>query len=201
VEGMTLLQTDELPHHDYMSERLAVAATLETYYKFGSGTEHNVAATADKLESRILEHHSLKQHSALSRRDFSCFDPIAVPSDSVLSAPFGLVISSFDGPLEPIVIDIGPYVRSIVQYDLALEEQRGRLDKLIGEGEGKKAKRTRTTRAARSALEGSQRATTRRERWFTKGLDLQAVLATGGDGWPKAMLSMPEDASSSPDGG
>ncbi|KAI7645955.1 hypothetical protein KC318_g19687, partial [Hortaea werneckii] len=48
----------------------------------------------------------------LTRQNFGCFDPISASEDSNLSN--GLTQSIFDGPLEPIVTDLAPYVRSIV---------------------------------------------------------------------------------------
>ena len=55
-------------------------------------------------------------------------------------------------------------------------------------GEGNNGKRMRTTRAARSAFQGSQRSLTRREKWFTKELNVAAALATGGQEWPRVTL-------------
>jgi hypothetical protein len=89
--------------------------------------------------------------------------------------------SVFDGPLTSIALDIAPYVRSIVRYDEDLAEHRDQLNTLLSDGRG--AKKARTTRAARSALEGGQRASTRREKWFVGELDVEAILATAGEGW------------------
>ena len=125
----------------------------------------------------------------MTRRDFACFDVISTSRSSATSN--GLEQSAFDGPLTPIALDIAPYVRSIAQYDLSLEEQRARLGEILGEGP--KVKRARTTRAARSALEGSQRGNTRRERWFTTDLDLNAILTTGGNEWPKTTAVMRDE--------
>lgn len=47
-------------------------------------------------------------------------------------------------------------------------------------------KRGRTTRAARSALEGGQRSLVRRARWWEDcEVDLVGVLGTGGRDWPR----------------
>lgn len=110
------------------------------------------------------------------------------------------------------ILDTAPYIRSIISYDLALERERELLtssssnnnnllnlpasqqsagDTSGGEGssQGRPPKRARTTRAARSALEGNARAITRRERWF-EGLkrdeDMERVLRTAGSGWAAA---------------
>lgn len=123
----------------------------------------------------------------LTRLDFSAaLDPIGEPPSAALSTFTGLQYSALDGPFRTITTDIAPYVRSIVQYDIALEEQRLRLGTLLDSRGG--AKRARTTRAARSALEGGKRESTRRERWFPREMDLDLVLKTGGKEWPKTTI-------------
>lgn len=197
IAGLPLLQTDESIDHSDMGMQLMVASMC-ALSRVSPHAEHALTAhyesTIDpnRHRSSLLSRHRDDTQRSLTRNDFACFDAISVPPDNALSIGTGLTQSAFDGPLEPIAIDLAPYVRSIVQYDMALEEQRQRLSMLIADGGGRKAKRARTTRAARSALEGGQRASTRRERWFTKGLDLQSVLATGGSGWPNATLTVPE---------
>lgn len=179
MQGLQLLQTDERVDYSGMSSQIVVTTTLlasqlhkPTCYM---PSKHEIIANAARLNT-------YPRANRLNRRDFACFDPISAPAETTLSSQ-GLLVSAFDGPLNTLALDLAPYVRSIVQHDQALEEQRGRLDLLTSDG--RTAKRARTTRAARSALEGGQRATTRRERWFTKDLDFDAVLATGGKGWAR----------------
>ena len=90
----------------------------------------------------------------------------------------GRLAPSLEGCFETIALDIAPYVRSIAAFDLQLEKHR---DELEGGSQGKPSRRTR---AARAALEGGSKASTRRERWFAPSMDLASVLATGGE-WPK----------------
>jgi len=181
IEGMALLQTDELPISSSMSMELVAGASCIAARAFPK----LAMDTFNGCHTRESQQHG---DHRLTRRDFSCFDAISNPPENVLSTGPGLVQSVFDGPLNPIALDLAPYVRSIVQYDLALEEYRN----FMADNDGYKSKRARTTRAARSALEGGQRGSTRRERWFTKNMDLQAVLATAGCGWPKATMTQPE---------
>ncbi|KAK5113738.1 hypothetical protein LTR85_010755 [Meristemomyces frigidus] len=203
IEGLPLLQTDEMVDYTAMSMDLIVATVCLlsrgalSAQRNATGPIQRTPYNLDKIRpNTVLSRTSSRSApSLLTRHDFACFDAISAPSDSTLSTGAGLLQSTFDGPLNPIATDVAPYVRSIVQYDLVLEEQRERLNSLLAEGDSRKAKRARTTRAARSALEGSQRASTRRERWFTKGLDLQAVLATGGNEWPNAALAAAEGPS------
>ena len=115
------------------------------------------------------------------------FEPIARSNKSVLGIPKGPQISSFDGPLSIITEDLAPYVRSIVSYDLRLEEQRGLLSSLLAQP-GRKSKRQRTTRASRAALEGSSKAHTRREKWLPNDTNVDSVLQSGGEGWQDIAL-------------
>jgi len=184
TEGSTLLQTDEQIDYTRFDSRLAASAANLCSHAYGIGRPLLNTQKSHFL-SRISE--GLKPDAAsipLSRVDFSAaFDPIS--EVAAHTSQFALAYSAFDGPLSTISEDIAPYVRSIVHFDLALEEQRTRLSSLLGGTEKVTGKRSRTTRAARSALEGGKRETTRRERWFPKELDLEAVLATGGKEWPR----------------
>lgn len=184
IEGSTLLQTDEQIDYTRFDSRLTASAATLSSNIYGVGRP--LLNTQKKhFLSRISD--GLKPHAPsipLSRLDFSAaFDPIS--EVAAHTSQFALAYSAFDGPLSTISEDIAPAVRSIVYFDLALEEQRTRLSSLLGGTEKSTGKRSRTTRAARSALEGGKRETTRRERWFPKELDLKAVLATGGRDWPR----------------
>ncbi len=110
------------------------------------------------------------------------FEPIARSNKPILGIPKGPQISTFDGSLSTITEDLAPYVRSIVSYDLRLEEQRRLLSSLLSQP-GNHGKRQRTTRASRAALEGGSKAHTRRERWFPNDTNFDSVLQSGGKGW------------------
>jgi DNA polymerase III delta prime subunit len=180
IEGMALLDSNEKIDYSDIPARIAITSAVLACNAFRSGAAANDYVTPPHL-LRCIQAAGREDDIKLSRRDFACFDMISMPTSA--STNGGLELSAFDGPLYQLSTDLAPYVRSIAQYDLSLEEQRERLGEIMGDGH--KSKRARTTRAARSALEGSQRGNTRRERWFTKELDLDAVLATGGSDWPK----------------
>lgn len=147
------------------------------------------ALTADSVTRMIIEPDQ-RSHARqpLTRADISAaFSPIAEPSKTSLSPPRGAHSSSFDSPTSTLVEDIAPYIRSIVSFDIRLEEQRLRLSNLLSQG-GRNGKRMRTTRASRAALEGGSKAYTRRERWFPYRTNFPAVLRTGGYGWQDALL-------------
>ncbi|KAL7935888.1 hypothetical protein V8C35DRAFT_298510 [Trichoderma chlorosporum] len=116
----------------------------------------------------------------LTRMDVAvAFDPIAV-APKVVPTSY-LDPSVFDRTMALIVLDVAPWVRSIVAYEHQLMQRRLKLSNLLSEG-GKR-KRMRTTRSAYSALEGGERRTTRRERHFGDCLSTPHVLRTGGDRW------------------
>ncbi|KAK3711972.1 hypothetical protein LTR37_009284 [Vermiconidia calcicola] len=189
IEGMQLLQIDELVNHSDISHELAVTSSLAAYSIAGFRDLEDVHIRLKDTDHSA--HRTTTKPPTLTRQDFACFDAISVPAENALCTGPGLSVSAFDGPLEPIATDLAPYVRSIAQSDLALVEQRDRLNSILA-GEGRNAKRARTTRAARSAFEGSQRSSTRKEKWFSKQLDYDAVLATGGQGWPRPALELVE---------
>lgn len=129
----------------------------------------------------------------------TALEPIARATPAVLGMPKGSQISAFDSCFATVAADLAPYVRSIVAYDLRLEEQRRQLSAASSQPGNDKSK-VRRTRASRAALEGGSKANTRRERWLPSGTNYDMVLATGGNGWQEAALSMSEkDAIASKD--
>lgn len=181
IEGMKVLQTDEMIDYSDFSKHVLLTMTLGAWKTYAVDPR---AVQSDRILRGIpAKRAQASREQPLNRRAFACFDPISTPAE-VSVTNTGLQLSVFDGTFRVITMDLAPYVRSIVQYDQALEEQRERLGLMDTDG-GRRAKRARTTRAARSALEGSQRSTTRKDRWFTKELDMWSVLATGGKDWPR----------------
>lgn len=185
INGMALLQTPEVVDYSTLDTQLAVS---------GSGLVRKVFSNlvnspVSNLVKRVVEKHSpSNKPSPLTRGDIStAFDTIATMMTTPTPGPPSLAFSVFDGPLKTVVTDVAPYVRSIAAFDLALEARRGILQgssQGSTGGGGAGTKRSRTTRAARSALEGGQRQLTRRERWFDPAFDLQLALRTAGD-WPR----------------
>lgn len=126
----------------------------------------------------------------------AAFKPLEESSKSTAFAVLqsrGAQITTFDGPVSIVAEDVAPYVRSIVSYDIRLEERRLHLSNLFSQG-GRNGKRQRTTRASRAALEGGNKVNTRRERWFPNSTNFSLVLQTGGKEWQKlALQKVPEE--------
>ncbi|KAF8866979.1 P-loop containing nucleoside triphosphate hydrolase protein [Acephala macrosclerotiorum] len=136
---------------------------------------------------RLIRKEATSADSSLSRRDFSAaFDPVSEPEKSLFSTG-QLEASVFDRTMSIIVEDMAPYVRSIVDFDARLQEERVRRSNLLSEG-GRKGKKMRMTRAAMSALEGGARSTTRREKYFGSLLNPHLVMKTGKQDWTEAAL-------------
>lgn len=141
--------------------------------------------------SLILHHKTSPKPEPLHRPAFSsALDILATapsafntyPSDAIdYRTSYNLLASSLDRSFSLIALDIAPYVRSIVAYEQVLETQRIRLGNLLSEGG--RAKRGRTTKASRTAMEGGERASKRRERWFHRDLNLELVMRTAGSSW------------------
>lgn len=74
---------------------------------------------------------------------------------------------------------------------------RQKLSNLLNDG-GKR-KRMRTTRSAYSALEGGERRSTRKDRYFGDYLSTSAVMYTAGQGWQDC-LPLPEGQGDVDDG-
>jgi len=195
IIGHDLLQADIC--EDFTQFDTQIATTMhvaireywtsqELIFKSSTGNSYAPTSVQDPLIRQIYRQKSSTAfHTHLSRSDFStALDPLADcvgPSNLGFS---GMQISSFDRNFSIIVEDLAPYVRSIVAYDQALEQRREAFNNPLSQG-ARSGKTLRTTRASRSALEGSKRANTRRERWFPKNLNLDLVMRTAGKDWPQ----------------
>lgn len=195
VEGSNVLLADPFPDYGRVAESLSL--TLQTHAKrilHGSLTDDEALVPYDDehfISRRlpdILQHRRMR--FPISRTYFSAaFEPIASSTNSASSISKGPQISSFEGLTSVVAEDLAPYVRNIVSYDLRLEEQRRQLDSLLL-GPGKGGKKARTTRSSRAALEGGQKAHTRRERWFPGNTNFSLIMQSGGEGWNDALERM-----------
>ncbi|PVI02397.1 P-loop containing nucleoside triphosphate hydrolase protein [Periconia macrospinosa] len=188
-----LVQVDHVSDYNKLDTNLSVQSHILVQRVYGGrpGADLEESCTVPDSEtefSRVIlsQKQSLQNKDSLSRPDFSeAFDILAEQPDAVPAAntSYNLHASSFDRTFSIVVEDIAPYIRSIVAYESLLDAQRIRLGNLLSEGGQGGTKRARTTRAARTALEGGDRKTKRRERWFDKRLSHQLVMRTGGKTW------------------
>ncbi|KAF7553653.1 hypothetical protein G7046_g7036 [Stylonectria norvegica] len=198
--GQRLLQADlQVP---FCSPNVDISMTLESLARSelrqatsalgASGARSMLDPISERNAVSVLDSSFQSSTTQLSRLDLAvAFDPIAVSEKATPSSH--LDPSVFDRNLQLIVLDVAPWVRGIVEYDHRLMLERAKLSSLLSEG-GKR-KRMRNTRSAYSALEGGQRSTTRRERYFGGSLTTDFVRRTGGEQWQDAIpvAAMPAD--------
>ena len=216
IQGRSLLEADPLVYQASASPAIGVSTKcLARNQLFNSKMNASLNSCSQLMpinEARaasILRESFHKQTRYMTRHDISlAFDPIAVAPVSKTTTSSYLDPSVFDHTMNIIVLDVAPWVRGILAYDHKLMTERKKLSSLLSEGGNGKRKRMRTTRSAYSALEGGERTTTRRERYFGDNLVMGFVMRTGGEGWQEALprlvretedtLSVQESLGSSP---
>ncbi|KAI4138049.1 MAG: hypothetical protein L6R39_006989, partial [Caloplaca ligustica] len=158
TEGSTLLQADPFVDHSAVSDSIAAALRASARRSLLAINPANQIIQPmgqqyiiNNLPSMIQ---ACNRPKPVTPQTLShAFTPLSKPSRGSLAGK-PPSISTFDSPLSTIVSDIAPYVRSIVAYDLRLEEQRRQLEMASQTTTGREGKRIRTTRASRAALEG-----------------------------------------------
>ncbi|KAI9833235.1 MAG: hypothetical protein M1826_000148 [Phylliscum demangeonii] len=196
VQGYSYLDVKPALELDELSMRLALAARVlskQRLLKIGIPTQMLDAPdptptrtpTPSSIDLRtfntlVLRYTSPKtSNPGITRHDFSAaFDPLSEPVAATAPSVGSMQYSEFDRTLAVLAEDLAPYVRSIVSRDEQLQAQRKRLDELLSAG-GRYPKRMRTTRASRSAMEGGERGSMRRDKWFEAEVAPALVLKTG----------------------
>ena len=193
VEGSELLVADPFVDFSGITDSLVFALqTSARRFACHSGCVSDINPLSERKVSQMMPkmiEESIWKANAKKSIEVSAFQPITKIPNLPLGLPRGAQISSFDGPTSVVAEDLAPYIRNIVSYDLRLEEQRRQLSSILS-GPGKDGKTARTTRSSRAALEGGQKAYTRRERWFPKETNFDSILRTGGKEWQDALQQM-----------
>ncbi|WXC57213.1 hypothetical protein SNK03_003134 [Fusarium graminearum] len=193
ILGRRLLEADPKIAHFSLSVDLSLTlkslsrqTLLDTSLKIDTTTSPLLEPLTERRVIQSLEHSFEPQTPPLNRMDLAhAFDPIAVNEKTVYASY--LDPSVFDRTTTLIVLDIAPWVRGIVEFDSNLMQERLKLSNLLSEGGTRK--RMRTTRSAYSAMEGGERRTVRRERYFADTLNTVFVRHTAGEGWKEAVES------------
>ncbi|GKT99215.1 unnamed protein product [Fusarium langsethiae] len=193
ILGRRLLEADPKILQSSLSVDLSFAlksltrqTLLNTSLKTDTTTGRLLEPLTEKRVIQSLEHSFVPQTPPLNRMDLAhAFDPIAVNEKTVYASY--LDPSVFDRTMSLIVLDVAPWVRGIVEFDSILMQERLKLSNLLSEGGTRK--RMRTTRSAYSAMEGGERRTVRRERYFADTLNTVFVRHTAGEGWKEAVES------------
>lgn len=189
-DGCILLEADPVVDHTGIGLSLGLALRVCARRVLSCGGAAMRITTLNRdFGSRVIanEVQSLCNRKQNTRSTLTtATHPIARPLKLSPAMPKGPYISSFDGPISILVEDLVPYVRSIVAYDIRLEDQRNQLNLSLTQGR-RNGKRIRTTRASRAALEGGNKQNTRRERWFPLNTDFARILESGGTKWQDAL--------------
>ena len=192
IDGLPLLQADTLEDETGLLSKLALTLRVMAVRHINTHRKSIQTRNPRQEITASISHPTINPHqnsSSVAELISQAFDPIAHSQKPALGQPKGPQISSFEAPLSTITQDLAPYIRSIVAYDLRLEEQRRELSAALSQP-GKAGGKTRRTRASRAALEGGSKANTRRERWFPNATNFDLVLKTGGEGWGQTALEM-----------
>lgn len=192
-----ILQVDPLVDFLNLDTSLAIATHLLTSRLFPDlshaplqKTPQTPATTQEQCYAQtILAHRTSKiTERPLSRSAYACLDILATPPSPFNTYPdldtrssYNLLATSLDRPFAILTTDVAPYIRSIVAHELSLETHRIIMGNLLSEGG--RAKRGRTTKTSRTAMEGGERSEKRSERWFHRDLNFEAVMRTAGTGW------------------
>ncbi|OJJ97471.1 hypothetical protein ASPACDRAFT_53683 [Aspergillus aculeatus ATCC 16872] len=198
TEGCQLLSADIMP--EYTAMPAAMGCTFETLLEKAFAHEYQEdkqsvdMKASDKKTSdpeseygaRVLKEVNKPPSAGPGRAEFhAAFEPMT-RADYVFPMPTGRLAPSFESGMRPIAEDLGPYIRGIMAYDLRLAHRRLQLGEILS-SDGKGAKRTRQTRASRAALEGGDKAYTRKERWFPSDANPSLVFATGKQEWQEIL--------------
>ena len=185
--GYHLLQASPLQHGTGLNKDIV------TWLKINAKpavSDLEVTLDREQLCSRIVASASTRNALSVTYEDLiSALEPLAPFQNDLTDSELNSILAS-ENRISNIATDIVPYVRTIVSYDIQLEQERLRLSNLLSEGGKPRGKRLRTTRASRAALEGGNKASTRRERWFPTNLNFPCVLNTAGEGWQQALCQV-----------
>ncbi|KAI9647095.1 hypothetical protein NHQ30_005097 [Ciborinia camelliae] len=177
----------------WMKSRAREVLQIRQHVEHGWEIHPELDGPTEKNVLNLVRSQSYPDGNIITRRDLSlAFDPISEAEKAYVSTTGNLEPSCFDRTMNLIILDVAPYVRSIVAYDARLQKDRVRLSNLLSQGGSTKApktKRMRTTRAAMSALEGGTRSTTRKEKYFSQDINPYLVLKTGSQSWLDAAVS------------
>lgn len=212
IVGPKHIDTPFVTHHDSDSASLTFTVKSLAKSSLQARTIFTATTGAPELrpvtETQVIDHirHNLSSPVpgswTINRLEFAlAFDPLATSDCAPLQPTSYLDPSVFDRNMKLLVLDLAPFVRTIISYEADLQKQRLKLSSLISEGGGgaaKGSKRMRTTRAALSALEGGSRSTIRGEKWFKAAINPILVARTAGTGWGASVVGGSDTTASPP---
>lgn len=190
IEAHPLLHADFRPEYSALSETISVSFNALLSQEFRAKGEDIESSSVDRIfngwsQSAARRHKFPSNLPAIQK----VFEPI-MRANYTMPLPSGRQAPSFENGLAPITEDLAPYIRAIMVFDGRLKEYRDNLIEICSNESGKGKKRGRTTRASRAALEGGDKASTRKERWFPDDTNYYWVQSTGKPEWQDALFQM-----------
>ncbi|GAB0133531.1 hypothetical protein EsDP_00001938 [Epichloe bromicola] len=206
IIGRNLLDAQEVSYHTTYSQSISLALRCQARHQLCLESQR-LLQPLDKPRLRSMDESAAiaeldasfgYQVQDTTRMDIAyAFDPIAVAPKAQPTSHLDPTV--FDRTMRLIVVDVAPWVRGIVAFENQLMQQRQKLNSLLGEGATRK--RMRNTRSAYSALEGGERRSTRKERYFGDSLTTSLVLRTGSPCWRDAVAESMQCSRMETDGG
>jgi DNA polymerase III delta prime subunit len=190
LDTYPLLQSDLRIEHSSLSEAVSTTFDALLSQTFRPTTNTDLESSyANRIVSKIVRSGNPQQTPPSTLPQFQrIFEPImranySMPTPTARHAP------SFENGLAAITEDLAPYIRGIMVFDGRLHQYRQKLYELTAQQQ-RGEKRSRTTRASRAALEGGDKASTRKERWFANDMPYYQVQATAGPDWQHVLYQM-----------
>jgi DNA polymerase III delta prime subunit len=182
IEGSNPISSHSPLDFDQLDIKVASATLLISRNLLQQETKRDSPRLLQTLKDAVKNVLYPTSPPTLTRAAFAALDPLGEGESAIFRTSLSCTLSSIDREFRVLTQDIAPYVRSIAAYDIRLERARAEAS-LVS------VKRARTTRVARSAVEGVRREEVydlrggRKERYFGNELNLRHVLQTGGESW------------------
>ncbi|KAJ6095956.1 hypothetical protein N7486_006702 [Penicillium sp. IBT 16267x] len=188
VDAHPLLQSDLLPEYDLLSEDISIASAALISRTFRPTSNDIESVCTNRISTGWGQLATRRQVFPSTTSGFQkVFGPIMQTRHSTST---GRLAPSFEHGLATITEDLAPYIRAIMVFDGRLKIYRDNLHAAWVQEQGRGEVRARTTRASRAALEGSDKAFTRKERWFPDETNYYLVQGTGKPEWQHALFQM-----------
>ncbi|KAJ5770184.1 uncharacterized protein N7511_002235 [Penicillium nucicola] len=189
LDTYPLLQSDLRVEHSSISESVSTTFNALLSQTFRPTTKTDLESSyASRIVGKLVRSGQPQITPPSTLPQFQrIFETIMRPSYAMLGptrpAP------SFENGLAAITEDLAPYIRGIMVFDGRLHQYRQQLYELTAQ-QHRGEKRSRTTRASRAALEGGDKSSTRKERWFANEAPYYQIQATAGPGWQHVLHQM-----------
>ncbi|KAJ5256898.1 hypothetical protein N7478_013002 [Penicillium angulare] len=188
VDAHPLLQSDLRPEYSSLGEDISLTLTAMHSRRFRSPVQNTESSYTARIMNGWAKSGMRRQIYPSTKPGYQkVFGPIMRARHWTST---GRLAPSFEGCLAPITEELAPYIRAIMAFDGRLKVYRDTLYTAWVQEQGTGEKRARTTRASRAALEGSDKAFTRRERWFPEETNYFLVQATGMPEWQDSLIRM-----------